>query len=495
MSTSYKNKPNARILYDLTRYQLLLPVLFISIMLVQISCKKLVEVNPPITSITGARAYDNDGTAIAILTGLYATMNSDGAFTGGSSLSFYTGLSADELTLYNGVPSSDRKTYYYTNELHVVGLSSAGPDLWGPLYNYIYNCDSAVEGLSATTTLTTAVKKQLLGEALFLRAFCYFYLVNLYGDVPLVLGTDYKINSLLARTPKLQVWQQIIADLDSAQKLLSPDYLDGTLLNNTTERIRPTQGAATALLARTYLYTGNWQEAEKQATILINNTSLYNLDELNAVFLMNSAEAIWQLQPVFEGWNTEDAKAFIIPETGLDGYSNAVYLSNSLLNSFESGDNRKTNWIHSLTVDGNIYHYPYKYKSATYGEQVTEYQMMLRLGEQYLIRSEARAQQGNISGATSDLNTIRNRAGLSNSTASSKTDLLKAIMDERRTELCTESGQRWLDLKRTSSVDAVMQIETPVKANGSNWKSYQQLYPLPLLDIRENPNLTQNPGY
>ncbi|HEY4197438.1 MAG TPA: RagB/SusD family nutrient uptake outer membrane protein, partial [Mucilaginibacter sp.] len=117
-----------------------------------------------------------------------------------------------------------------------------------------------------------------------------------------------------------------------------------------------------------------------------------------------------------------------------------------------------------------------------------------RLAEQYLIRAEARSQEGNVSGAQSDLNVIRNRAGLANTTASTQTTLLTAILHERQVEMFTEWGHRWLDLKRTGTVDAVMSLVLPAKGGGG-WNPNMALMPLPLGDLQADQNLTQNPGY
>jgi hypothetical protein len=167
-----------------------------------------------------------------------------------------------------------------------------------------------------------------------------------------------------------------------------------------------------------------------------------------------------------------------------------------LLNSFEGGDQRRLNenWVDSIIVGGTTYYYPYKYTVNTEGADVTEYFMMLRLGELYLIRAEAKAQLGDLSGAAADVNSIRNRAGLGVTVASNQADLLAVILHERQVELFAELGQRWLDLKRTKSVDAIMNIVTPQKS-GQAWQSYQQLYPVSYFDIQTNPKLTQNPGY
>lgn len=475
----------------------LLVVITITLLMMLItSCKKNVEVNGPATSTNADNVYASDGTAAAVLTGVYAKMSSTSFPNGGiTGLSLYLGLSADELILYSGVTNTSY-IQYYTNALVADNSTTSYTDFWYNLYPYIFIANSAIQGLTNSTTLTPAIKQQLIGEAKFIRAFCYFYLVNLYGDVPLVTGIDYTVNAAVSRTPKVQVWQQIISDLKDAQSLLNTTYLKADAFSTTTERVRPTKWAATALLARSYLYTSDWVNAEGQATSVINNVSLYNLNTLNSVFLKNSTEAIWQLQPVLTGYNAQDARTFIIPATGLSSNGNPVYLNNYLLNSFEIGDQRKANWINSITIGTNTYYYPYKYKVSAANAPVTEYLMVLRLGEQYLIRAEARAQQGNTTGAAADLNTIRTRSGLLNTTATTQSDLTTAIQREREVELFTEWGHRWLDLKRTGTVDAVM--GTPggaCAAKGGSWSTYRQWYPIVLSELQRDANLVQNAGY
>lgn len=491
-------------------YQLIV-ILLISLIVVQTSCKKFVEVPPPVGSITENTVYASDATAISALTTLYSSMNTNpiqGAEYSGS-IALFAGLSADEYNLSSSISSPIYLNYYH-NKLTQSNMPTSGSEHWAPLYNFIFKCNAAIDGLSASAGLTPAVKQQLLGEAKFMRAFFYFYLVNLFGDVPLALATDPAINTLLPRTPKTQVYNQIVADLKEAISLLSVNYLDETLLKTTNERIRPTKWAAGAMLARVYLYTNDYANAEEQATAVINNIELYNLLPLNDVFLKNSREAIWQIQPTDVGFNTLEARTLIIPATGptITTLTQPVYLSNFLLHSFESGDQRAVygNWIdttiYSLTPTLlDTVAYPYKYKlnnldpGITSSGNMQEYFMVLRLAEQYLIRAEARAQQNNIVGAQSDLNVIRSRADLPNTMAGDKTSLLEAILHERQVELFSEWGYRWFDLKRSTKIDIVMSVITPQKAIGTAWQSYQQLYPLPLSELQAAPNLVQNPGY
>jgi hypothetical protein len=426
------------------------------------------------------------------MTGVYDQIAQTTFSTGGLlSMSLFGGLSADEYTLFNGTSNTTYVSYY---ENALTNISPGVTDFWSNIYPLVYDANAAIEGLTPATALTPAVRQQLLGEAKFVRAFCYFYLVNLYGEVPLVLSTNYATNALLPKSSTDSVWQQVISDLKDAETLLGSNYLDGTLLVTSAQRVRPTKWAAAALLARAYLFTKDWSDAAQQASSVINNTSLYSLNALDSVFLANSNEAIWQLQPVIAGFNTQEAMLFIIPSTGLsDSYP--VCLSSFLLNDFEPGDNRRSIWVDSVaSPDGtSYYYYPFKYEVNTPNAPVTEYEMVLRLGEQLLIRAEANAEQNDILDAVADLNKIRERANLPDTTFNDQADLLKAIYHERRIEFFSEWGTRWLDMKRTASVDTIMSTVTPTK--GGNWGTTDQLYPILLTELKSDPNLSQNPGY
>nr|WP_294994210.1 RagB/SusD family nutrient uptake outer membrane protein [uncultured Sediminibacterium sp.] len=463
-------------------------IIVLGIFLTNLSCKKFVEIQPPVTSLVSTSVYATNSTAASAITGIFITMA--GNSIGGSNygISVLSGLSADELKL--SANSADViLNHSYINDLK----STDGRIFWGELYNCIYQANSAIEGISASQGVTPSMSQQLIGEAKFIRAFCYFYLVNIYGDVPLVLTVDYKINATISRSSKDEVYQQIVSDLKDAQLLLTDNYLTPSGAS-TTSRVRPNKAAATSLLARVYLYQQNWSNAEAEATTVINDANYNLLTNLNSVFLATSKEAIWQLEKPNNGFNTADGGIFLTTYLNSGGPNGnyPITLQDSLALGFESGDLRKSNWTRNLTVGSNTYYYPFKYK-LNQGTPTTEYPVVLRLSEQYLIRAEARAQQGNIAGAQADLNVIRNRAGLSNTSASTQAFLLSAIQKERQFELFTEYGHRWFDLKRTGTVDPVMTLFTPLK--GGTWQTTAQLFPIPFTEIQSNPNLTQNPGY
>lgn len=450
-------------------------VIMLGFICLNISCKNFLDIDPPKNSLTQEQIFQNDDLANAGMIGIYRNMNANGFASGNTtSVTSLCGLTADEFKGY-----STGLTEFYNNEITPTASNLANPLYFIP-YQNIYALNKMLEGLAASDKLTPTLKKQLQGESLFTRAFIYFYLVNLYGPVPLQLTSDYRVTQNASRVQISEIYKQIITDLKSAEELLTDSYV-------TTERVRPNLATVQALLARIYLYTGDWSNAEKYASLVIEKSNLYSLTDLNEVFLKNSKEAIWQLMPP-PNTNTNEGFLFIIQAT-----PTTVSLTNDfVVNAFEENDKRKNAWIRSFTNATGTYYYPYKYKirsSAT----VSEYSMVLRLAEQFLIRSEARAQQNNIDGAISDLDLIRRRAGLDLIKESNpnitKDDLLTSIQKERRVELFSEWGHRWFDLKRTLRSNIVLgQIK-------SKWQPTDIYYPIPQAEINSNNNITQNPGY
>ncbi|HEY0667085.1 MAG TPA: RagB/SusD family nutrient uptake outer membrane protein [Sphingobacteriaceae bacterium] len=454
----------------------------IFLLLFSSSCKKLVEVDLPVNELTRAVVFSGDITANAAQLAIYSKMSAGFSFY---SLSVYPGLSADELLDYEG---SQTRVQLYTNNL--IAGNAAVDEIWSQAYEYIYASNAVLEGIENNNNISAEVKKQLKGEAKFSRAFNYFYLVNLFGDVPLLLSTNYTANASASRSSTELVYQQIIEDLKSAQADLNMDYVaaDGTSV--VLDRLRPTKPAATALLSRVYLFTKDYENAESMASSVIND-SRFALDtstSLDNVFLKNNSEAIWQVTPGSLLGNTLEGLMFI-----LAGPPSQVALDSSLCNSFESGDRRRANWIGAYSDGATTWYFPNKYKIQYDPSNPRENVDVLRLAEQYLIRAEARVFVNNLAGAREDLNAIRNRAGLSDITSSERDELLTFLLEERRAELFTEWGHRWLDLKRTGKIDEVMNIAAAQK--GSSWQSYQQLYPIPQSNRARNPNLSQNAGF
>jgi hypothetical protein len=414
-------------------------------------------------------------------------INTNGCFSN-YGMTLFSGLSSDELIPFDQ-NTNDLYIQFQQNNISSTN-SYITSSFWGFAYNTIYGSNAILEGLSDYSGVSDSIRNEIIGESKFIRAFCNFYLVNLFGNIPLQTTINWQKTGTLSRVPTTDVYAQIVNDLKDAQTRLASDYSFGS-----GQRIIPNKWAATALLARVYLYQQQWDSAEVQATKVINNTNLYNLtNNLDSVFLENSSEAIWQLQQANNGntFNATPEGYRFIPFELNSTIPPFIYLTTQLLNSFEQGDKRRQNWIDSSTYNGTEYYIPYKYKvgpaQATPGAPYSEYYMVFRLSEQYLIRSEARAHLDE-NNALDDLNIVRKRAGLTSSASVTKSEILNSIMHERQIEFFAEFGHRWLDLKRTQEANTVLSTIKPL------WQPYCQLYPIPLSELKVDPNLTQNPGY
>lgn len=444
------------------------------IMVTFTDCKKLVAVDEPDDSLTSKVVFSNDSLAQAAVNGLYIkVMNSTKHLLCGA-MSVFPSLSGDELVRFIPMVNEDQFSFNAippSNQLINVNI-------WKAAYTYIYQCNICIEGLQKSTGVSLPLKDRLLGEIKFMRALCYYYLVNLYGDVPLALSTNADVNTMLSRSPTEQVYKQIETDLIAASNALI----------DVKEKTLPTSFAAKALLARIYLHLKDWGKAEEHCSAVINSGHFLLHNNLNDVFKKDSKEVIFQLAPVQNGMNSPEGFLFVVLGNGRPSYT----LTSTLWDAFEPGDLRKDSWIKSGTFGGQNYRYPYKYKNyvSTPGGAPNEYNVVLRLAEQYLIRAEAQAWQNRIENAVTDINTIRTRAGLHELLKNvSREECLQFIEQEKRIEMFAEWGHRWFDLKRTGHASAVL---SKVK---SNWQYYDTLYPIPFSELESAPNLKQNVGY
>jgi hypothetical protein len=441
------------------------------------SCKKFIQIPPPKNQLVDSEVFADSTNATATVLGLYINMlpNFTAQISNGG-LSIYGGMSSDEL-----IPTSNNteENEFYNNGINAANSINSG--LWRIAYSIIYYSNACIEGLKKSQSLPASVKNELIGESKLVRALMYFNLVNLYGNVPLVTSTDYNINKSLQRTSVDSVYNFLVLDLLAAQNSLSTHYISGG-------RFRPNQYAAKALLSKIYLYLENWSASEELASQIINSGIYYLEPDLNNVYKTNSNEGIWQLPSVFTSIETWEGNFFI--PTSVTRIPKFV-ISNNLLSAFESGDQRKIKWLNSNIVSGQTYYYPYKYKIRTAGSVPQENFVVFRLGEQYLIRAEARAKNNDLSGALEDLNIIRIRASLPElPNTLGQVQVLNAIEQERRIELLCEWGNRWFDLKRNNKAGDILSV-----VKGTKWQPTDILYPIPEFDLNNNPFLVQNPGY
>ncbi|MFV8326203.1 RagB/SusD family nutrient uptake outer membrane protein [Flavobacterium sp. ZS1P14] len=438
------------------------------------SCDSFVEVGLPGSQLTGEAVFEDTVTATAAMAGLYAKMRDNGLLAGNATgASCYLGLYTDEFDYFQ----QNAVSTFYNNALFAgePGVS----DIWNQSYNQIYSANAIMQGVSHCASLPEAQKKQLRGEVLFIRALLHFYLLNLYGDIPYITTTDYKQNSTVSRMPADRVYGLIVEDLNEAIGLLSEDYVS-------PERTRPNRSAARALLARVYLYTGSYAQAANAASAVINSTLYAWETDLDKIFLKESSTTIWQFMPNAPGVNTAEGDLYLFE----GGPPPIVGLNPNFVDAFEPNDQRKVHWTRAVTDGTTTWYMACKYKQESSTAGSVEHSIVFRLAEQYLIRAEARAYQGDLIGAKEDLNLIRTTAGLASISAVTAEDIIADILHQRRFELFTEFGQRFFDLKRTGTLNQTLSLSKP------GWNATDALWPLPALELGANPNLNpQNPGY
>lgn len=435
------------------------------------SCDNALDVDLPSNQLSSESVYASEPTAEAAVNGIYQSMVADFFY---NRVHTVLGETADEL-----VPRTGIANIYSSNEIpETDGTINAN---WGELYKTIYNANNVIEGLTKSTSINAVKSKQWIAEAKFLRAYSYFYLTNLWGNVPLVLTTDVDVSALLPQSSQETVYAQILLDLTDASKDLPADYK-----NYDQERIRATKWAAEALLARVNLYLERWNEASNHASAVINETGTYGLitglTDTNSPFIADNKESILQIPYFNVDYTYEGSSVFTTGGTLLLRKGNAL---------FETGDARKTNWTIDINDRLGVFLgiAPRKYQND-FGDSPSERSTLLRLAELYLIRAEARVKSNDITGAQQDINAIRNRALLDNTTVTNPNQLLDLIALERQREFFAENGHRWLDLKRTGKLDETLSV-----LSDKIWKSTDNLYPIPEPAIRSNPFLNQNSGY
>ncbi|WP_080240441.1 RagB/SusD family nutrient uptake outer membrane protein [Spirosoma rigui] len=420
----------------------------------------------PFQQLSDSRAITDAGSARAALLGTY------------SSVQNYYQLNYPVLGYLPGDNVRFNGTLNQFNQIDQNALSADNviiTETWTQIYQAINSANNVLAALPdlSDPLLTATEKNQLLGEAYFIRALAYFDLGRGWGGVPLVLKPTRSVadGQGIKRSTLEQTYDQVLADLTEAERLL----LDGATRN------RAVKNTARALRARLHLYRGQWAEAETFATQVIASPN-YRLATPYRAFSaapFGSSESVFELTYSIADPNNQWNNWY---PSALGGQYTLQPTPEfvTLANRADAGGNRNVllSTVRSGATDfvyGNLYNRAAQRDDPAY---------VIRLAELYLIRSEARARQGKLTDALTDLNVIRSRAGVPAGTAATANALLLAVENERRVEFAFEAD-RWFDLVRTGRADDVLGITDQRK-----W-----LFPIPFNDIAADADLTQNPGY
>lgn len=393
-------------------------------------------------------------------------------------------------------PSDNGTDKRELDDLLFTSSTSSFGAMWTNWYKSIGRASYAIEYTESFGITDEAYKNRLIGEAKFLRAFNYFFLVRGFGDVPL------QHISLFNRAPKEEVYAYIEADLlDAIEKLPAKSQYAPADLG------RATKGAAQALLAKVYLYEKKWQQSYDMAQNVINSGE-YGLESDYAVLWRasseNGTESIFEIQGrgvvvahgVQQYSETQGARGtsgwgwgFNTPSDNLlaayNAEGDAIRRDATIIFAGETlWDGR----VVSASVENPMYNEK-AYSSANLGAADGDKNIrVLRMAEVYLIHAEAANELGNAPAALASLNLVRARVNLPE-VAGSGAVLRNLIWKERRLELAFEHD-RWFDLVRTGQAQAAM------AANGKTFiVGTQELFPIPYNQLIQTPTMTQNPGY
>ncbi|SNR27392.1 RagB/SusD domain-containing protein [Maribacter sedimenticola] len=353
-------------------------------------------------------------------------------------------------------------------------LTAMEDQFFGPFYTALYKSI-----LSANNVIENSSDASDIGEAKFLRALSYFKLVQVFGDVtvnlsatPSTTDTDF-----LVRQPATEVYNNvIIPDLQAAISALGTTSVNG----------KASKLAAQSLLGKVYVARGDFQSAEPLLGAVVNGANAEGitlLDNYADIFLNDlNAEIIFATQ-VSSSINDEYGfSEFWSWYGGLDTKS-LMPLDADLIAAFDASEaGGDTDLRRAVNIDEALMASP-KYPQS--GGPDYDW-IEIRLADVILLYAEALNENGDTPGAVTQLNKIRTRAGLANTTASTQAQVRTAIQDERRLELAFE-GQRWFDLVRTGTVSQEM---------GESVDPNYFLFPVPISEILASDGvITQNPSY
>ncbi|WP_343558672.1 RagB/SusD family nutrient uptake outer membrane protein [Sphingobacterium sp.] len=377
--------------------------------------------------------------------------------------------------------------------------STAGSfqSMWARWYKSIGRATRAIEYTEEYGLTDEAYKNRLIGEARFLRALNYFYLVRGWGDVP-IQERDY-----IKREPAAEVYAYIEADLQFAI-----DNLPVKSAYAAKDLGRATKGAAQGLLSKVYLYQNKWQQAADMAKTVINSGG-YSLEKDYATIWRlageNGPESLfeWQARGTSIAHGIQQYSQVQAPRGGAVALGWGFNIpSQNLLNAFNAENDsirrdatiifRGETLYDGRLIDNGVENPMYNekaYSSANGGAGDTDKNIRyLRLGEIYLILAEAANELGNSNEALDALNMIRTRVKLPKITTTDQAQLRQLIWKERRLELAFEHD-RWFDLIRTKQAKAAMAAE------GKTFQDKMMLFPIPENQRIQTPEMPQNPGW
>ena len=468
-------------------------------LLIFIGCKKsFLEIDPQQETDVSRVAEDLPGARAAII-GVYTRLQPETYY--GRSMILIPEIMSDNA--YLSRRNSNRYQSY--DRYGITTNDGYARNLWDEAYRVIVNANLLIQKATVTDYPTADQPEidQILGEAYAIRALAHFDLVRLFAQpfnftpgaghpgIPVIIKSGTVKSEIVSpsRNTVAEVYKQIEEDLKSAIEYL-PETPKGF---SRSLKGRISHFAAQAILSKVYLNMEKWEDAEKYASNVIDSKvySLLSNGDFATVFSQqNNTETIFELQYSMTNRLSSDALANFLLQNGSYGDGLA---SMDLYNQYSASDVRRT-FLKKGKRSGSGGEDPailvQKYSNITSYEEGVK---VIRLGEIYLIRAEARAHiPGKMTEAAADLDKIAQRSEptKANSIATGQ-DLINEIINERRKELAFE-GDRLFDLRRNKMSFTKYMSDDSMEIPFSSLKT---ILPIPLAETNANSNIEQNEGY
>jgi len=464
-----------------------------------VSCEDFLDLNPE-NLISDQTFFANQNDFETALVGAYSSIR--GMYSG-SAIQYLNELSSDNAEIVWSSPSSNEMQLEQNSVTSTNGILSGA---WNTCLYTISRCNTILNKIEGVE-FDQSAKDRIKGEAYFLRGLSYFYLVQLFGNVPV---TDINFTSPaqvaasdLSLKPASQVYIKILSDLTSAETLLASG------LN--PDKTHASRGTVKTLLGKVYLTQKDYDKAatklkevidEKQYTLAANYKDLF-VEGNN-----NRAESIFEIQFVsgksignnYSALFTPAITSMAIFPGNMQG-SGRILPTLDLVNAYEPGDLRK-----NLSVKEGIPLINGTTAPGRYGLKFIDYTIVdgqdgnvtftvLRYADVLLMYAEALNEIDQTPLAHDYINPIRDRANLDDLSGLDQDDFRLSLERERRVEFVYE-GHRWFDLKRTGRLQVVLDSYYASKGLNFSVQDHEWILPIPQNEIDLNPEvIIQNPDY
>ncbi|MFP5039680.1 RagB/SusD family nutrient uptake outer membrane protein [Parasediminibacterium sp. JCM 36343] len=509
-------------------------ILSISLVFLLGSCTKFLETTPS-SFVTPQSYYNTSAELNAALTGVYNVLSNNATYQNG---------------LFATHPYGNDEGYFSRNfqvtGVQVYNYTASNADitaLWDILYQGIERANVLLANINKPP-MDSASRNEIKGEALFLRAYFYFLLVSKWGDVPLKLTPTTSLDSIaIARAPSVIVYNQIIADMKTADSLVypitavsTPGRVNKSCVEGILARVCLTMAGYPVRDVSKYTDAQYWASKVVQSGYHGLNVS-YSQVFINQIQkIYDTKESLWEAEmyynPATANVNNSGGSlgvtVGIICSNQNIGYSyGQIYATGLMYKMYDDTNDVRRDWnIANFVYSGTnkLYFTPKAIYSRCVGKWRREYELivpktknvnatnfpLLRYADVLLMLAEA---ENELNGPTvlahQYLNTVRSRAKAyaftGSKTITDKDAFRQIIQNERARELCFE-GLRKADLIRWGILYTTMKAvanDFSVNGGSNNWgaiagNNFAQrylLYPIPQYEISLNKLLVQNPGF